>query len=132
MAKEKEQAPGERLAQLEQENAALQDRLQNIEKLLAMQQPVTAPIAAQMKREEEFERKKAELSMTCQERTQLEARRRWQEPTEYKVKVADVPEISIPARSREEAKGRYDELCGILSVDTEKWKYEITPPSVAA
>lgn len=129
MAKEKE-AP-ERLSQLEQENALLRDRLANIERTLAMQSPVTTPLVREAEREAEFERKKAELGLSCQERTQIEARRRWKDaPTEYPVKVADVPEIKIPARSPEEAKGRFDSLCGIIGVDP-KHKYVIGTPEAS-
>lgn len=118
----------DRLAQVEAENAALKDRLANVEKLLAMQQPVTAPIKESMDREAEFELRKNDLSLSVKERTQAIARKRWTDSkTEYPVQVADVPLFMIPARSPEEAKGRYDVLCGILGVDS-KHKYQIGQP----
>ena len=129
MAKEKEVS--DRIASLEQENAILRDRFANIEKMLAMQAPVTTAIVREAEREAEYERKKAELGKSCQERTQIEARRRWTDASvEYPVKVADVPEIFIPARGPEEAKGRFDALCGILGVD-QKHKYVIGAPVAA-
>lgn len=133
MAKDTKEAT-DRVAQLEQENAALHDRLANIEKLLAYQRPVITPLAQELAAEEAFQKKKAELSLSCVERTQAEARKRWKDSeTEILVSVtgspaSGLPEIRIPARSKEEAKGRYDELCGILSIDTTKHKYTYGQP----
>ncbi len=117
----KASAETDRLAQLEAQIA-------NLQKLLAAQQPVLQPIKLDQDREQELKERQEELSRTCQERTQAIARKMWQDsPTEYPVRVADVPEIYIPARSSEEAKGRYDVLCGINGVDP-KHRYQIGKP----
>lgn len=104
----------------------LRHRVAAMEKLLAAQQPVLQPVAQAQEREREVQAKVAELSQSVTGRSQAEARRRWRDSaTEYPVSVADVPEILIPARSPEEARARYDQLCGINSVDPDRWEYKI-------
>ena len=126
-----EKKPMSDVAQLRAENEVLQNRLATIEKLLAAQQPVLQPIKLIQDRDEEFAERQKWLNKTCQERTQEIARKKWNDSTtEYPVKVADVPEIMVPARSPEEAKGRYDVLCGIIGVDS-KHKYQIGKPVAA-
>lgn len=129
----------DRLAQVEAENAQLRDRLANIEKFLALQAPVTTPIKQAQDRDEEFEKLKKVIVTPAKVQTQNIARRRYTDSTkEYAIKIVslktgkeEIPEILIPARSVEEAKGRYDALCGILGVDSERAKYVIGPPVAA-
>lgn len=123
----------DRMSTLEAENAQLRDRLANIENLLAHQIPVVTPLKIEQDREEQFNRKKAELSDSCQVRSQANARAMWpEEKTEREVSVADVPAILIPSRSDEEAKARYDALCGINGVDPQSGhKYKIGKPQPA-
>ena len=97
--------------------AILEAQIANLQKLLAAQQPLLTPLQEEEVREKFHDAKVKELSLSCQERTQKRARDLWHDSTEYPVKVADVPEIFIPARNELEAQGRYNHLCGINGVD---------------
>lgn len=132
--------PKDPLAQVLAENAELKARLTNLEKVLALQIPVTTPLKTMQDRDEWFEQTKDAIDQPCEVRTQIEARRLWQEATEYPVSVMPVkptgpksgmPAVLVPARSPEEARGRYDKLCGITSVDTDKQKHVIGEPQPA-
>lgn len=97
--------------------AVLEAQIANLQKLLAAQQPLLTPLQEEEVREKFHDAKVKELSLSCQERTQKKAREMWKDPTEYPVRVADIPEILIPARNEIEAQGRYNHLCGINGVD---------------
>jgi hypothetical protein len=114
--------------------ADLTSQVVNLQRTIAVERPVTLPLKLQQEREEEYERFKAELSKPCQQRTQEEAERLWARDTtaRYRVKVADQLELLIPARSPEEAQGRYNKISGIINVDTDKHKYRIELVSNAA
>lgn len=107
--------------------ADLTAQVNNLQRTIAVERPVILPLKVAQEREEEFERRKAELSKSCLERTQNEAERLWAKDsnTRYRCKVADHLELLIPARSEEEAIGRYNKISGITGVDTSKHKYRI-------
>jgi hypothetical protein len=71
----------------------------------------------QDERKADLERHKAEVEKPLDQRNQEEADRRWgaETATRFPVKRAWCPLVNIPARSRHEATGRYDDLCGIRS-----------------
>lgn len=121
-----------RLSQME----AMQARMTMMEKVMAMQSPVVTPLAVEAEREKWFQEQKDFLSKTCEERTQIIANQQWKESAAYSVKLVDTkgvllaPEIKVPSRSKEEAKGRYDSLCGIIGVDS-KHRYMIEGPVAA-
>src|SRR3954470_21399742 len=104
-----EQKKAPTVQDLQAQVEALQASLDTVNKLLSAQQPVLQPVKLAQDRDEAFQKKAAEMAKPCTQRTQEEAERRWgnDTPTRYPVAVADVPEIMVPARSPEEAKGRY-------------------------
>lgn len=121
--------------------AALIAQVQNLtaqvatlQRAVSAERPYSLPLKQAQDREDEFEKVKAELSKSCLERTQEMAEAKWGKDTKdrYRVKVADQLELLIPARSEEEARGRYDKISGIIGVDTAKHKYQIELVSNAA
>lgn len=125
----------DQLSELKQENADLKDRLTNLERYLAHREPVLSPAMQQKELEAKMEKVQTEICRPAQVITQEIADKRWQEAKKYPVKVVhlktgktEIPEIFVPARNPEEAQGRYNVLCGILSVDNREAEYIIGQP----
>jgi hypothetical protein len=121
------------VAALQTQVSALQDQIANLQKTIAVERPVALPARIAQEREEAFEAMQAELGKSCSQRTQEAAEKLWgaDTKTRYVVKVADQPELKIPARSPEEAKGRYDKICGIRTIDADKHQYRIVQANAA-
>lgn len=115
------------VAALVQQVAELSARLAVAERVMSVERPVALPMKLAQEREEEFERMKAELSKPPLQRTQEAAERLWGKDTKdrYSVVVPGHLSLLIPARSEEEAKGRYDKISGITSIDSDRPRHQI-------
>lgn len=124
--------PHDRIATLEAQVAAQSDQVNALMKLLAAQQPVLQPVALEQEREREFQERVKELGKSCLQRTQEFARSQWAKecPMEYPVSMPTNKEqlsLLIPARSSDEARGRYLTLCGIQAIDQDR-RLEVGQP----
>jgi len=122
------------VAALMQQVADLTATVNNLQRTISVERPVAMPLRREQDREEEFERWKAELSKPPQQRTQEAAERLWGKDTKdrYSVQVPGHLSLLIPARSPEEAQGRYDKISGITGIDADRPRHQIKLVSNAA
>ncbi len=137
--KEQNQAPAQ--AGLSPDVAALMAQVKdltaqvaNMQRTMAVERPIAVPLRREQEREEEFERMKEELSKPPLQRTQEAAERLWGKDTKdrYAVEVPGHLKLLIPARSPEEAEGRYNKISGITGIDADKPRHQIKLVSNAA
>jgi hypothetical protein len=120
--------------ELIQQNAELAAQVNVLNRTMSVERPMALPLKRAQDREEEYERLKSEYSKTCLQRTQEAADRLWAKDTKdrYRVKVPGHLELLIPARSPEEAEGRYNKISGITGIDADKPRHSIELVSNAA
>lgn len=138
--KTKESQPGS-LASVSPEVAALiaqveslTAQVQSLQRTMAVERPLAMPLKIAQDREEQFGRMKAEISKSPLQRTQEAAERLWGKDTNdrYSVQVPGHLSLLIPARSPEEAEGRYNKISGITGIDADKPRHQIKLVSNAA
>jgi len=114
--------------QLREQFESLKAQFDNMSKLIAAERPAALPARLNQDREEWYRLRVIEWSKSCLERTQDAAIEQWGDETDIRFLVdveivekghprPDLHPLLIPARSKHEAKGRYEEINNILSLD---------------
>ena len=110
------------------EKESMQARISELETRLVEVVQASAGITY----DDSYEKWKEWCGLSAQEKTQLACDKQYgtDVPKRFRVILKDHPEVIIPANSREEAIGRYNQLCGILRTEHE---YSVTPvePAIA-
>src|SRR5262249_23257698 len=150
MAKSNGQGDNDRIAALEAQVATLTSLVQD---LVERNKRVEDTVGMSPEVQEQLERQRAWAQLSAADKTQLEADRRWaadaaltrdrvtlwsapdgDEQGRKAKQAKEWPAVVIPAHSEEEAKARYQILCGIraLTVPGLHLRAEVVPEGVAA